>query len=91
MSATTRHGRLNFRLQRDQKSLIEKAAAVSGQSVSDFAVSSMLRAAQETIQSAATTRLSLRDGEVFLRMLESDAEPNAALKRAAGRYRKRRA
>ena len=93
MPATARpaHDRLNFRLGRDQKSLIEKAAAMSGQTVSDFALSSMLRAAQETIQTATTTRVTLRDRALFLRMLDSDTAPNAALKRAAVRYRKRRA
>src|SRR5215216_1584692 len=83
MSATARpdHDRLNFRIGREQKGLIERAAAMSGQSVSDFAISSMLRAAQETLQAAATTRLTLRDRDLFLRMLDKDAEPNAALKR----------
>jgi uncharacterized protein (DUF1778 family) len=82
--------RLDFRLSPEHKSLIERAAAAEGQTVTDFALSTLLKAAHETIQRATLTTLSDRDSEVFLRMLDSDAPPNAALKAAAKRYRKAR-
>jgi len=83
--------RLDFRLNRQVKEVIEQAAAVSGQSVSDFAVSALYRTAKEVLEREQATRLSNRDRDVFLAMLDSDAKPNEALKRAAKRYKSRRA
>ncbi len=82
--------RLDFRLNRQVKEVIEQAAAVSGQSVSDFAVSALYRMAKEVLDREQTTRLSNRDRDVFLAMLDSDAKPNEALKRAAKKYKSRR-
>lgn len=81
--------RLDFRLNRQVKEVIEQAAAVSGQSVSDFAVSALYRTAREVLEREQATRLSNRDRDVFLAMLDSDAKPNEALKRAAKRYKSR--
>ena len=83
--------RLDFRLSHQVKEVIEQAAAVSGQSMSDFAVSVLYRTAKEVLEREQTTRLSHRDRDVFLAMLDSDAKPNEALKRAARRYKSRRA
>jgi uncharacterized protein (DUF1778 family) len=81
--------RLGFRLQSEQKSLIERAASIHGQTVTQFAISALLRAAHESIQDAGATELSPRDREVFLEMLDADGKPNAVLERAALRYRER--
>ena len=59
------------------------------QTVTQFAIATLVKAAHESIQHAALTELSIRDRDVFLEMLDSDAEPNAALKKAAKRYRAR--
>ncbi len=83
--------RLDFRLNRQVKEVIERAAVVSGQSVSDFAVSALYRTAKEVLEKEQTTRLSNRDRNIFLAMLDSDAKPSEALKRAAKRYKSRRA
>ena len=83
--------RLDFRLNRQVKEVIEQAAAISGQSVSDFAVSALYRTAKEVLEREQTTRLSNRDRDVFLALLDSDAKPNEALKRAAKKYKSRRA
>lgn len=82
--------RLDFRLPAEQKTLIERAAAVQGRSITDFALDALARAAHEAIEQAALTRLSTRDRDVFLNMLDSDVEPNAALKKAARRFKARR-
>jgi uncharacterized protein (DUF1778 family) len=89
-NAAVRDARLDFRLNRDHKRLIEQAATVSGQSLSDFAVANLVKAAQQTIDEAMVTRLSLRDSEIFLKLITSDAKPNKALKAAAERYKQRR-
>ena len=83
--------RLDFRISEEHKSLIERAASVQGQTVSSFAIATLIRAAEETIQRATVRTLSARDSRTFLKMLESDAAPNAALKAAAKRYKARRA
>ena len=82
--------RLDFRLQSEHKALIERAASVHGQTVTQFAIATLVKAAHESIQQVSLTELSIRDRDVFLKMLDSDAEPNAALKKAAKRYRSRR-
>ncbi len=82
--------RLDFRLNHQVKEVIERAAAVSGQSLSDFAVSALYRTAREVLEKEQVTRLSDRDRDVFLAVLNSDAKPGEALKRAAKRYKSRR-
>lgn len=81
------NARLDFRVKRDQKSLIERAANVEGRTVTDFAVATLIKAAHETIERSTLTTLSTRDAEAFLRVLDTDAAPNAALKAAAKRYK----
>ncbi len=86
----SQNARLDFRVKPEHKSLIERAASVEGQTVTDFALATLVKAAHETIQRATLTTLSARDSKIFLQMLDSDAPPNAALKAAARRYKKSR-
>jgi len=87
----SRDARLDMRLSADHKRLIEQAAALSGQSMSDYAVSHLVERAQATVQEATLTRLSARDRDTFLQLLDADPKPNAALKRAAQRYKRNQA
>lgn len=84
--ASNSPARMDFRLQAEQKSLIEQAAALSGQSLSQFAVTAMLQAARASIEQATVTEVSNRDRDAFLAMLDADVEPNAALRAAAERF-----
>ena len=84
---STRGARLDFRLQREHKQLIEQAAIASGQSVSEFALSHLIEAAQSALDRATITKLNQRDREIFLDLIGADAEPNEALRAAAARYR----
>lgn len=89
MKSTTKNSAtLNLRLPRRQKAIIEKAALSLGQSVSQFAIGALIRGAQTALQEQHTTVLTLRDMERFVEVIESDAEPNEALKRAAQRYKR---
>lgn len=82
--------RLNFRLPAELKATIEEAAAHLGQSVSDFAVSTLVQTARQVIREHNVTSLSQRDRDRFLALLdEADAQPNEALKAAAKRYKDR--
>ncbi len=91
MSTSTKSdARLNFRLPAAVKETIEEAAALSGQSVNDFAVSVLAQHARSLIQDHEHTLLSNRDRQVFLEMLDqADARPNKALAAAAKQYKKR--
>ena len=83
--------RLNFRLPAELKQTIEEAAARLGQSVSDFAVSTLAQTAQHVIESENVTRLTKRDRDIFLALLDDeDARPNQALIAVARRYKKNR-
>jgi uncharacterized protein (DUF1778 family) len=83
-----KEARLNFRLPAELKEVIEEAAACLGQSVSDYAVSTLVQNARDVIRQHDVTVLSNRDRDVFVSLLEGDAEPNQALRDAAERYKK---
>lgn len=79
--------RINFQVSSEHKLLLERAASVRGQSLSEFAISNLLPLAEKTLDQAERTQLSNRDRDLFLDMLESPDEPNDALRRAAEHYR----
>jgi uncharacterized protein (DUF1778 family) len=89
MSTTSKSdARLNFRLPSDLKQLIDEAAGRLGQSTSDFAVSTLVRAARGVLDEEAVTRLTNRDRDLFIALLDAaDATPNKALKAAAKRHK----
>jgi uncharacterized protein (DUF1778 family) len=81
------NARLSIRVPAELKTMIEAAAACLGQSVSGFAVSTLAQAARTVIEQGHVTRLSGRDREAFMAILDdADAQPNKALKAAAKRY-----
>lgn len=87
---TTKEARLNFRLSSNLKEVIEEAASTLGQSVSDFAVATLVQRSQAVLQQNQATVLSSRDRKIFTALLDdSDARPNRALASAAKRYKKR--
>ncbi len=90
MSAPARNdARLSFRLPADLKVVIEEAAATLGQSVSDFAVSTLVQTARSVLHQQGVTELSARDRDVFVTLLDdAEARPNRALTEAARRYRR---
>lgn len=81
--------RINFRLSSDLKKTIEDAAAEMGQSVSDFAISTLVQTARRILHEQQVTRLSERDRQRFVAMLDDESsQPNDALVKAAKRYKK---
>jgi uncharacterized protein (DUF1778 family) len=71
------------------KAVIEEAAAALGQSVSDFAVSTLVQTARTVMRQRSVTELSNRDRDVFIALLDDvNAKPNKALADAAKRYKK---
>lgn len=90
MAATQKSsGRLNFRLPSHLKAVIEEAAAQMGQSVSDFAVSTLVHKARTVLAESNVTKLSRRDRDRFLAALgDTTAKPSKTLLDAAQHYRK---
>jgi uncharacterized protein (DUF1778 family) len=86
---TSRAARLDVRLDHQAKRQIEQAAVISHQTVTDFVVTSLLRASEEALQRQQTIRLTNRDRDLFLAALDSDARPNRALRRAAERFKRK--
>ncbi len=86
--ATKMDARLDVRLPGPLKELIQQAADLSGQTVSDFVVSTLTEKARRMVQQERLTILSDRDRDRFLKMLDADIKPNSALRRAAKWYQK---
>ena len=89
LSTAKSDARINFRLSNELKQTIEAAAAEMGQSVSDFAVSTLVLTARKILHHQQVTRLSERDRQHFLAILDGEAsKPNRALVAATKRYKK---
>ena len=81
--------RLEARVTREQKRIIERAAELRGTSVTEFVVVSAQQAATKTIKDFETLRLRGEAREVFVNALLNPPAPNAAAKAAARRYKQR--
>ena len=88
-NSETKSARLEARTTRAQKELFEKAAALEGRSLTDFVIASVRNAALEVIREHEAFRLDVRDSEVFVTALLSNATPGTKLKAAARRYKER--
>ena len=82
--------RLEMRLTREQKDLIERAARIKGLDVTSFAVPTVLEAAREIVGPQSVTVLSDRDYKKFLQILDAHEEPAPKLKAAVKRLKKLR-
>lgn len=67
--------RLEVRLTSEQKSEIERAAAITGRSVSDFSVSALVREAEDVIHADAEIQLSKKSWDAFNDILDRPARP----------------
>ena len=85
----TAPARLDLRLNAQAKEKIEQAAVASHQSVTDFVVTTLLRASEDALARHHTIHLTNRDRDLFLPGLDRDARPNRALRKAATRFKRR--
>lgn len=84
---TTRGAQLEVRVSVAQKSLLQRAAALSGRTLSEFVVASAQDAARRVIAEHESIRLSREEQSAFVQALLQPPAPNARLKRAAEAYR----
>jgi uncharacterized protein (DUF1778 family) len=83
--------RINFRLDRAKKRVIERAAAIKGVSLTNFAVMTLFREASEVVKNEQSLVLSDRDRDAFLAALDNPPRPSPRLLRAAKAYKAARA
>jgi uncharacterized protein (DUF1778 family) len=89
-TASTNHVCIELHMAQDARSLIERAAAQTGQTLADFAISAALDKAHNLLGEPDRTELTERDHEAFLTMLDAvDAQPSATLLAAAEEYKRR--
>jgi len=81
--------RLEARITRDQKRIIERAARLRGTSVTDFVVVSAQRAATDTIKDYEIMSVRGEARKAFVSALLNPPAPNAAASRAAERFQRR--
>lgn len=81
-----RAARFEMRLKKDQKELLEQAAAVQGQDLTAFTLGVLLKEASDVLAQYRTRRVTERGMRAILRLLKNPPAPNAALKKAARRH-----
>ena len=84
-----RAARLEARVTNEQKTLLQRAAAILGRSLSDFLVSSAQETATRVIREHETIRLSKADQTAFVTALLKPPVPSARLAKAAKAYREK--
>ncbi len=81
--------RIEFRIPRKLKEIIECAAETKGLSLSSFAISTLVEEAAKVTENADRISLGNRDRDIFLAAL--DKGPSKALKKAFRKYRSQKA
>ncbi len=91
MGATiAKQDRIGARVPHEVYETLCRAAELTGATVNQFLVQAALKEAQEVIEREEVIRLSARDWNWLLDLMESPPKPNARLKTALMRYQKAR-
>ncbi len=90
-AATVKQERIGARVPPDVYATLNRAAELVGATVNQFLVQSALKEAQAVIDREQTIRLSRRDCERLLDLLENPPKPNARFKAAVKHYQKAKA
>lgn len=86
----SREARLDLRLPRNLKELIEDAAAIKGQSVRDFAITMLAECSRAVLKQSGLNARARYDSKALMALLDATkSKPNRALTTAAIRYKKR--
>jgi uncharacterized protein (DUF1778 family) len=79
MAATTKDARLNLRLRPADDELIRRAAAQTGQSVSEFLTSTAVERAHEVLADQRTFVLDADTWDEFIALLDEPVRPDPRL------------
>ncbi len=88
-TAGLKQQRMHLRLDAGSKHKLERAAAYEQTTVSRFVLNNAVAAAERVIETRERVVLPATDWDAFHDALLDPPDPNAALKRAAHRYRER--
>jgi len=86
-ATTKRNERLDARVSREEKELIEAAANLRGTSYSDFVRMAVKEAAVNTIREYESLTLAEKSRRIFVEALLNPPKPNEKAKAAARRYK----
>ena len=85
--STGEKGRMHFRLDPKIKERVARAAAIAGQGLTDFAVSTLSEKADEILERHDSIVLTRDDYRFFLSALAEDRKTSKRSRAAAKRYR----
>ena len=84
---TKKTERLEARVNRQQKALLQRAADLSGRSLTDFILSASQQAANKVLREYEVITLTAQQSKKFVHALMNPPMPNLALQKAAKRHR----
>ena len=87
-AAIAKQDRIGARVPHEVYETLCRAAELTGATVNQFLVQSALKEAQSVIEREEVIRLSPRDWNWLLELMENPPKPNAKLKTAMKRYQK---
>lgn len=87
--STTKAERIEARITRAQKQMLQRAAEIDGRTLTDFILNSAQAAARQIIHQHELLLLRDKDREIFINALLKPPAPNAKLRRAARRHNQR--
>lgn len=90
VAATAKQDRIGARVPREVYETLRRAAELTGATVNQFLVQAALKEAEAVIEREDVIRMSPRDWNWLLDLLENPPAPNARLKAALKRYQKAR-
>ena len=85
---TSEKDRMHFRLDPKIKARVARAAAITGQGLTDFAVSTLSEKADQILARHDTILLTSDEYSFFLKALDDDRKPSKRSRAAAKRYRR---
>jgi uncharacterized protein (DUF1778 family) len=88
-NSTSKSARIETRVSQEQKDLIERAAAFSGRTVSEFVLAHVEVAAKKVIDEYEKLNLDQVQSRILVDALLAPKKPNKKLKLAMEDYRKR--
>jgi uncharacterized protein (DUF1778 family) len=89
-SQTSEKDRMHFRLNPKIKARVARAAAITGQGLTDFAVSTLSEKADQILARHDTILLTGDEYDFFLKALDDDRQPSKRSRAAAKRYQRSR-
>jgi uncharacterized protein (DUF1778 family) len=86
--STSSKDRMHFRLAPEIKERVTRAAAITGQGLTDFAIAALSERADEVLERHESVLLNRKDYHFFLTSLDNVHKPSRRSRTAAARYRR---